>query len=388
MEARTAPRPLAGLRVVEVCQNLAGPLCGKILGDLGADVIKVEPPSGDAARGWGPPFHEGVGTMFAYANTGKRGLCLDLSTEPGMEVLGALVRGADVFVESLRPGALARMGMGWEVARSLNPRLVYASVLAYGEEGPLSGLPGYEPLMQAHGGLLSYTGEKGGDPVRVGTSVVDLGTGIWTALGILAALRERDRTGTGSRVTGALFDTALLWSGYHLLGALSQGSVPGRMGTELPMIAPYGTFPASDGPVMICVGTDGLFRSLCEALNLPDVAEDERFETNPKRVANRDAINARVRAATAEFSVSGLLERLRAAGVPAAPVKDVGELLEDEQARASGMMAEDAEGNPYGSLPLRWDGQRLSGSGRLPDPEHDTAEILAELDLDRSIDPD
>jgi crotonobetainyl-CoA:carnitine CoA-transferase CaiB-like acyl-CoA transferase len=370
--------------VVEVCQNLAGPLCGKILADLGADVVKVEPPGGDAARRWGPPFHDGDGTMFAYANTGKRGLRLDLTTGPGMEVLGAMVGRADVFVESLRPGALARMGMGWEAARALNQRLVYASVLAYGEEGPLADLPGYEPLMQAHGGLLSYTGEKGGGPVRVGTSVVDLGTGIWTALGILAALRERDRTGEGSRVTGALFDTALTWSGYHLLGAMSQGFVATRMGTELPMIAPYGTFPASDGPVMICAGTDGLFRALCEALDLPDLTEDERFATNPDRVAHRDVLNARVRNATEAYSAEALLEALRAAGVPAAPVKNVGELLEDEQARASGMMAEDSEGRPYGALPLRWDGIRAGSSGRLPDPQRDAAEVLAELDLDEA----
>jgi crotonobetainyl-CoA:carnitine CoA-transferase CaiB-like acyl-CoA transferase len=368
--------------VVEVCQNLAGPLCGKILSDLGADVVKVEPPTGDAARQWGPPFHEGVGTMFAYANTGKRGVRLDLTNEPSMTVLRELVRNADVFVESLRPGALARMGMGWETARGLNDRLVYASVLAYGEEGPLKHLPGYEPLMQAHGGLLSYTGEKGGDPARVGTSVVDLGTGIWTALGILAALRERDRTGRGCRVTGALFDTAMMWSGYHLLGAMSQGFVPGRMGTELPMIAPYGTFPASDGPVMICAGNDGLFRALCGALDLRDLTEDDRFATNPDRVAHREVLNGRVRTATSAYPVEELLALLRAAGVPAAPVKDVGELLEDEQARASGMMAEDADGRPYGALPLRWDGRRPGVSGRLPDPERDAAEVLSGLDLD------
>ncbi len=383
---RTGTRTLAGLRVVEVCQNLAGPLCGKILADLGADVVKVEPPAGDAARRWGPPFHETadgsrVGTMYAYANTGKRGLRLDLTTPVGMEVLAALVRRADVLVESLRPGALERMGMGWKVARALNDRLVYASVLAYGESGPLKDLPGYEPLMQAHGGLLSYTGEKGGGPVRVGTSVVDLGTGIWTALGVLAALRDRDRTGRGSRVSGALFDTALMWSGYHLLGALGEGVVAGRMGTELPMIAPYGTFPASDGPVMICVGTDGLFQAFCDALDLADLSHDPRFATNPDRVEHRDPLNARVREATAAYSVAELLATLREAGVPAAPVKDVGELLADDQLRASGMMAEDEEGRPYGALPIRLGGERAGGSGRLPDPVRDPPRILDGLDV-------
>lgn len=380
-EERSPVRPLDDIRVVEVCQNLAGPLCGKILADLGADVIKIEPPGGDAARAWGPPFHEGVGTIFAYANTGKRGLRLDLTTDAGMEVLRALVRRADVLVQSLRPGALERMGMGWEAARALNDRLVHASVLAYGEEGPLRDLPGYEPLMQAHGGLLSYTGEMGGGPVRVGTSVVDMGTGIWTALGILAALRERDRTGRGSRVSGALFDTALAWSGYHLLGAASEGFVAGRMGTELPMIAPYGTFPTADGPVMISAGNDRLFRALCAALDLPDLAADPRFASNPERVAHRDPINARIREATVDLTAEELLGRLRDAGVPAAPVKDVGELLEDEQFEASGMMAEDAEGRVYGALPLRRDGVRPEGSGRLPDPERDGPGILEELDV-------
>jgi len=376
--------PLAGLRVVEVCQNLAGPYCGKILADLGADVVKVEPPGGDAARDWGPPFHEGVGTMFAYANTGKRGLRLDLATERGMDVLRRLVARADVFVESLRPGALARMGMGWEAARALNERLVYASVLAYGEEGPLRDHPGYEPLMQAHGGLISYTGERDGAPVRVGTSVVDLGTGMWTATAILAALRGREATGQGQRVSGALFDTALMWSGYHLLGALSEGTVARPMGTELPMIVPYGTFPTSNGPLMICAGNDGLFRRLCDALELTELATDPRFRRGPDRVAHREEINAAVRRATLDYTVDALLERLRDAGVPAAPVKDVRELLDDEQFRASGMMAQDGEGREYGALPFRLDGARPAGSGRLPDPERDAAGILDELGVDEA----
>lgn len=377
--------PLHGIRVVEVCQNLAGPLCARILGDMGAEVVKVEPPRGDAARTWGPPFHDGVGTIFAYANTGKRGIRLDLTTDEGLTVLRRLVRRADVLVESLRPGALARMGMGWEDARALNDRLVYASVLAYGEEGPLRDLPGYEPLMQAHGGLLSYTGERGGEPVRVGTSVVDMGTGMWTAIGILGALRQRDETGTGTRVSGALFDTALTWSGYHLLGALTEGVVAGRLGTELPMIAPYGTFPANDGPIMISVGTDGFFRRLCEALELADLSADPRFRRGPDRVAHRDDLNARIRTSTRRYTVAELLDLLRDAGVPAAPVKDVGELLDDEQFLASGMMPEDTEGRPYGALPLRWNGTRPESSGHLPDPEVDAPAILDELDVGADV---
>ncbi len=378
-------RPLRDLRIVEVCQNLAGPLCGKILADMGAEVIKVEPPQGDAARGWAPPFHAGVGTIFAYANTGKRGIRLDLRRDEGMAVLRSLVERADVLVESLRPGALARMGMGWAEAQALNERLIYASVLAYGEEGPLRDLPGYEPLMQAHGGLLSYTGEKGGEPVRVGTSVIDMGTGMWTAMGVLAALREREATGHGSRVTGALFDTALTWSGYHLLGARSEGTVAVPMGTELPMIVPYGTFPTRDGPVMISVGNDRIFQRFCEALGLNDLGADPRFQHGPDRVAHREEINARVRDATAIFTVDALIERLREAGVPSAPVKNVGELLDDPQLSASGMMAADAEGRPYGALPLRWDGERPPSSGRLPDHDTDAGGILDELDISETL---
>ncbi len=374
-----ATHPLRDLRVVEICQNLAGPLCGRILSDMGAEVIKVEPPAGDAAREWGPPFHEGVGTIFAWANTGKRGIRLDLTSEAGVQILRELVGRADILVESLRPGALERMGMGWEVARTLNDRLIYATVLAYGEEGPLRELPGYEPLMQAHGGLLSYTGERERGPVRVGTSVVDMGTGMWTAMGILGALRERDRTGQGSRVTAALFDTALTWSGYHLLGALTEGAVPGRMGTELPMIAPYGTFPAADGPIMISAGTDALFHRLCAVLELSELGDDPRYTRNRDRVENREPLNASLREATVAIPVEALLERLRQAGVPAAPVKDVGQLMEDEQLQASGMMAEDSMGRPYGALPLRWDGVRSVSSGRLPDASEDAEGVLAEL---------
>lgn len=388
----TPPLPLAGLRVVEVAQNLAGPYCSRILGEMGAEVVKVEPPAGDAARSWGPPFLEGQGTIFAFANTGKRSVRLDLGTPEGMTALRALVARADILVESLRPGVLAGLGMGWDEARSLNPRLVYASVLAYGQEGPLRDLPGYEPLMQAHGGLMSYTGQPGGSPVRVGTSVVDMGTGMWAALGILAALRERDRTGEGTRISGALFDTALTWSGYHLLAALADGTVAARFGTQLPMIAPYGTFPTSDGEIMVAVGTDALFVRLCRALTLGPLHQDPRFLHNPERVANREELNLKVSVATRRHTAQGLMDLLREAGVPCAPVLDVGELLEDAQFRASGMLsgreagaggALEVSGAPLNTrLPLRWDGERFPVQGPPPEPGAHTREVLEDLGLE------
>lgn len=373
------PRPLQGLRVVEVAQNLAGPYCTRVLAGLGADVVKVEPPTGDAARAWGPPFVEGQGTIYAFANAGKRSVALDLSRPEGMEVLRRLTARADVLVESLRPGALAEMGLAPEAARAENPGLIWTSVLAYGETGPLAHLPGYEPLMQAHGGIMSYTGTPDGPPVRVGTSVVDMGTGMWAATAILAALRERDRTGQGARITGALFDTAVAWSGYHLLGAMADGTVAGRHGTELPLIYPYGTFPTADGlQVMVAVGSDALFRRLCHALDLGPLFQDARYRTNPDRVARRDELRDRVSAATTRWTADELIGLLRGAGVPVAPVRDVGELLDDEQFAASGMVA---SGPPSVTLPLRWDGARFPPGAAAPELGAHTSQVLEELQL-------
>lgn len=383
-EGGPPPLPLAGIRVVEVAQNLAGPFCTRILADLGADVVKVEPPAGDAARRWGPPFHQGQGTIFAFANTGKRSVRLDLRTPEGMAALGSLVERADVLVEALRSGVLAELGMGWEEARRRNAGLIYLSVLAYGEEGPLNDRPGYEPLMQAHGGLMSYTGEREGRPVRVGTSVVDMGTGMWGAIGVLAALRERERTGEGQRLSGALFDTALTWSGYHLLGAV-EGVIARGFGTELPMIAPYGTFPTADGEVMVAVGTDSLFRRLCDALDLGPLHDDPRFAHNPDRVGRRDELNEVVSRATRRWEADALLRKLGEEGVPAAPVVDVGRLLEDPQFLASGMLTPTGEtdsGPGFNTpIPLRWNGSRWPVSGQLPQPGAHTREVLEEAGL-------
>jgi crotonobetainyl-CoA:carnitine CoA-transferase CaiB-like acyl-CoA transferase len=346
--------------VVELAQNLAGPFCARILRDLGARVIKVEPKGGDAARHWGPPFIGGVGTIFAAANAGKEHRAVDLRADGDRAALLELVEEADVLVEALRPGLLEELGLGWSVLQPRHPRLILASILAYGEEGPLRRLPGYEPLMQAHGGMMSYTGEEGGEPVRVGTSVVDMGTGMWAALGVLAALRERDRTGRGMRVSGALYDTALTWSSYHLLGAHDGGPVAGRHGSRLPMICPYGAFPVREGRLMIAAGNDRLFRRLCEALELDDLAADPELATNPQRVAARERVEAAVSRATAEHTRDGLLGLLREVGVPAAPILDVGEVLRDPQTGASGMFREVPEGSgaPSPSLPLRFDGVR------------------------------
>jgi crotonobetainyl-CoA:carnitine CoA-transferase CaiB-like acyl-CoA transferase len=382
MSERAGYRPLAGIRVVELAQNLAGPYCGHILAELGADVIKVErPPGGDAARSWGPPFIDGVGSIFAAANRGKRSITLDVTSEAGRRVLQELVAHGDVLIEAFRPGTFAGMGYAYETVSSWNERIIYCSVLAYGETGPLRELPGYDPLMQAHGGIMSVTGAADGGPVRVGTSIVDMGTGMWLTIAVLAALRERDRTGAGTRLSVALYDTALAWNAYHLMGYVATGFVPAPAGTELPMIAPYGAFPTSDGALMLAPANDGLFVRLCHALGADTLSEDERFRTNPARVAHRTELNARIAAATRVHRTMALLEHLRAAGVPCAPIQDVAQVAADPQTQASGMLTAE-DGRAAVPLPIRWNGTRSVAAGAPPGPGEHTRSVLVELGLD------
>jgi crotonobetainyl-CoA:carnitine CoA-transferase CaiB-like acyl-CoA transferase len=375
-------RPLAGVRVLELAQNLAGPYCGQILADLGADVVKVERPGGgDAAREWGPPFVAGAGSIFAVSNRGKRSIELDVTTAHGRASLQALVGRSDVLIEAFRPGTFAAMGYDYETVRTWNPRLLYCSILAYGEAGPLRDLPGYDPLMQAHGGLMSITGDADSGPSRVGTSVVDMGTGMWLAIAVLAALRDVEATGEGARISVALFDTALTWSCYHLVGCEETGFVPGRMGSELPMIAPYGAFPTADGQLMIAAANDGLFLRLCRALGLDDLAADDRFRDNPSRVGHRPALRRAIGEATVRHATDALLALLRGAGVPCAPILDVAQVLAEPQTRASGMLVK-AEGSAAMPLPIRRHGRRNQPGGAAPAAGADTKAVLAELELD------
>jgi crotonobetainyl-CoA:carnitine CoA-transferase CaiB-like acyl-CoA transferase len=361
------------VQVVELAENLAGPWCGQILADLGADVTKVERPGGDPSRGWGPPFIDGVGSIFATTNRGKRSLLLDLRAEPDRMTLDQLIDSADVFIEAYRPGATERLGYGWETVHRRNPRLIYCSVLAYGESGPLRELPGYDPLMQAHGGIMSVTGHDSSGPARVGMSVIDMGTGMWLAIGVLAALRRRDISGAGSRVSTALYDTALAWNAYHLLGFAETGTTPGPMGSELPMIAPYGAFPTADGQIMIAAANDGLFQRLCACMDLHEAATDPRLASNALRVEHRQLANALVAAATTSHETASLLGRLRDAGVPCAPIQDMAEVAADPQTVASGMLVREEDGGKM-ALPLRQDGARYPPRGRVPAPGGDGRE--------------
>lgn len=366
--------PLAGVRVLDLTSSLAGPYCTEILAALGADVVKVEHPGrGDEARAWGPAFFPGGSVLFFAANAGKRSLALDLKAPPGRAALLRLAERADVLLQSMRPGAAARLGLGPDELHRHNPRLVYCSIGAFGRGGPLRDLPGYDPLMQAAGGLVSVTGEPGRPGVRVGTSVVDLTTGLWAALGILAALRA----GGGRTLDLSLYEATLALLPYQLAGYLGTGDVPGRHGTAFALIVPYQVFATADGELMVAAANDRLFAALCDALGLPELAGDSRFATNPLRVEHRSELIPRLERRLAEEPSAVWLERIQAAGVPVAPVQDVAEVAEHEQTRALGIL-QPLEGRTAVATPLSVDGERVGH--RSPPPllgEH-SAEVLRE----------
>jgi crotonobetainyl-CoA:carnitine CoA-transferase CaiB-like acyl-CoA transferase len=366
--------PLQGVRALDLTSSLAGPTATGILAALGADVVKVEHPGrGDEARAWGPRFFEGGSVMFFSANAGKRSLALDLKDPRGREALLRLAERSDVAVQSLRPGTAERLGIGPEDLRARNPKLVYCTIGAFGRRGPLASEPGYDPLMQAAAGIMSVTGEPDRPPVRVGVSLIDIGTGVWAALAIVAALHE----GEGRTLDLSLYETALSLLPYQLSDVLAGAEAPGRHGTAFPLIAPYEVFPTADGELMIVAGNDRLFGSLCSVLGAPELAEDERFRSNPLRVEHRDELVSLLRPRLAERATDDLLERLRAAGVPASPVLDVGQVAAHEQTLATGML-QDLAGRTIVAPPLSADGERVLHRGAPPLLGEHTSEILGE----------
>jgi crotonobetainyl-CoA:carnitine CoA-transferase CaiB-like acyl-CoA transferase len=371
------------MRVLDVTTSIAGPYCAEILGALGADVIKVErPDTGDDGRSWGPPFWDGEGTMFLSANANKRSLAVSLRDERGREALLRLAADSDVFLQSLRPGLAEQLGLGPDAVRARNPRIVYCSVGAYGHVGPLRNEPGYDALMQAAGGLISMTGEPGRPGVRVGSSLIDQGTGMWAALGVLAALLERERTGEGTVVNVSLYETALGYIAYHLAGHLADGTVPEGQGTIFPMVAPYQVLPTADGELMVAGGNDRLFAAICEVLCLPELADDPRFRTNPDRVAHREELVAILAERLREDSTASWHERLRAAGVPAAPVADVADVVHAPQTEAldyfQPLEHPTIAGLRLPVLPLSFDRERLRHRSAPPLLGEHTRDVLRE----------
>jgi crotonobetainyl-CoA:carnitine CoA-transferase CaiB-like acyl-CoA transferase len=381
--------PLAGLLVADLTQNVAGPYCTQILGDLGAEIVKVERlGKGDDARAWGPPFWGQESATFMSVNRNKRSLSVDLKADEGRAVVERLLGRADVFVQSLRAGAAEELGLGYARVAGLNPRLVYCSVTAFGTEGPLKDRPGYDPLMQAYGGIMSINGHPDQPPARVPVSVVDMGTGMWAVMGILAALRERDRTGHGAEVTTALFDTALAWSVFQMSHYFATGEIPRPQGSGTAMIVPYEAFPVVDGWVMIAAGSDALFVKATAALDVPALARDPRFVDNPRRVEHRVALQEALARVTRAMTADELLGRLQRAGVPSARVSTMDQVATAPQTEASGMLP--AVKHPRlpdyraVALPIKWDGERPPAARVPPLLGEHSAEVLAELGYDHA----
>jgi crotonobetainyl-CoA:carnitine CoA-transferase CaiB-like acyl-CoA transferase len=379
------PSSLDDIRVIDATTSVAGPFATMILADLGADVIKIERPgSGDDTRGWGPPFWDGQGATFLSLNRNKRSVVLDLKDQADLCSFRKLLRSADVFVQNLRPGSFAKLGLGYEEVRELNPRLVYCDMTGYGHTGPLGDKPAYDPLMQAFAGLMSLTGEQGRPPVRIPASILDQGTGMWAAIAVLDALRARERTGHGAYLHTSLLNTALMWLPTQVTGYLADGTVPSPMGSGTVGIYPYAAFPASDSYLIIAAGNDSLWRRLCAVLDRADLADDPRFAHNTDRVAHRDELFEEMSGTLRAEPAAVWLERLAAQGVPATPIHTLDQVVEHEQVRAIGALAEaphpDIDGYTVINLPLQRDG--AYPSVRLPPPglgEH-TAEVLAELE--------
>ena len=379
----SSPRPLSGLVVVEIGQSIAAPYAGMILGELGAEVIKVENPrTGDAARGWGPPFAAGAATCFHAVNRSKRGITIDLADPAEVESLKALVLDrADVLIHNLKFGALDRYGLSADALLAAKPGLVYCNLGAFGAVGPLRDRPGYDPLMQAYGGLMSLMGEDGRPPVRVGVSLVDLATGMWSVIGILAALDERRRSGRGGVVGTSLYETALAWMTIPIAAYLVDGKVPTRQGSGVDMIVPYQAFAAADGYLMVAAGNDNLFRRLCAALARPELALDPRFHTNKDRVVNRGSLIPILDGVFAAEPIAAWAARLDAAGIPNGPMQTVDQVVTDAQTEALGMIQRLA--SPGGAhealglvgLPLSFDGVRPSFERPAPGLGADNAEI-------------
>jgi crotonobetainyl-CoA:carnitine CoA-transferase CaiB-like acyl-CoA transferase len=352
--------PLKGIKVFELGSNLAGPYATWILAELGAEVIKIERPEGDDARSWGPPFWNGTATIFHTVNRNKKSVSMDLKNP---EVAAALRRRiaseGDVFLQNLRPGVADSLGFSAESLMAANPRMICCNLLAFGSIGPLKEYPGYDALIQAFGGVMSVTGEEGGSPVRAGVSVMDMGAGMWSAIGILTALYRRGITGKGCVVDTSLFETALGWMAWHSAAFLASGELPVRRGTGARAIAPYQAYQCADGPLIVAASNDRLFAKLARALGRAEWIQDERFKTNPKRVEHREQLDGLLEPILSAAPRAQWQRRLDEAGVPNSPIQSIDEVLAHPQTAALGIVQEtgDDEMRLIG-LPVSFDGER------------------------------
>jgi len=384
--------PLADVRVLELARILAGPWCGQLLADLGADVVKVERAgAGDDTRQWGPPFIEAadggdLGAAYYHAcNRGKRSVAADFESEEGRARVRGLVRHADVLIENFKVGGLRKYGLDYDSVKAINPRIIYCSITGFGQDGPYAERAGYDFLLQGMGGLMHLTGQADGPPTKAGVAVVDMFTGLYAANAIQAALLRRAKTGEGAFIDCALLDSMTAVLANQALNHLATGQEPRRMGNSHPNIAPYDVFPVADGDIIVATGNDGQYRKLCEALGAAELADDPRFLANKDRVRNREVFNAAFHPIFRRFTRAQLLPALDALGVPAGPINSVGEVFADPQVVARGMRLDipnpraQAGHTPGVRSPLVVDGVRMAAPRPAP--------ALGEHDDDVARDP-
>ena len=363
---------LQGLRVIDLSRVLAGPYCTQILADHGADVLKIEPPTGDETRGWGPPFDaHGTASYFHGLNRNKRGCTMDLTEPAQRQALLALLADADVLVENFKTGTMEKWGLDFDALKARFPRLVYCRITGFGADGPLGGLPGYDAAIQALSGIMSVNGEpdaRGGEPLRVGLPVVDLVTGRNAALGVSFALLERQRSGLGQFVEVALYDAGLSLLHPHAANHLMDGRIPGRSGNAHANITPYDTVATATEKIFLAVGNDKQFATLCRLIGADDLPGDERFKTNSLRSQHRSALKERLETALSQFECKPLANRLIHEGVPCAPIQDVATALADPHTQHRGMVVA-IEGYRGVGSPIKMG--RTPASYRLPPPRRE-----------------
>ncbi len=347
--APTPPTALGHLRVLDLSRVLAGPWCGQILADLGAEVIKVEKPGeGDDTRHWGPPFLQDAdgrdtdaATYYTCANRNKRSVTIDIAQPEGQALVRELAARSDVLIENFKVGGLKRYGLDYESLRELNPRLIYCSITGFGQTGPYAPRAGYDLLVQAASGMMSITGrpdhEPGGGPMRVGVAITDLFTGVYAATAILAALEVRHRTGRGQHIDMALLDVGMAMLANQASAFLNTGRAPQRQGNSHPSIVPYQDFPTADGAMLLAIGNDGQFARFCDAAGVPQWAEDERFATNTSRVRHREVLVPMIAEVTRQRTTREWVQLLEDRAVPCGPINDIAQAFDDEQVRARGL---------------------------------------------------
>jgi crotonobetainyl-CoA:carnitine CoA-transferase CaiB-like acyl-CoA transferase len=337
MSTSLSPAALDGIRVLDFSHALAGPYCTLLLADYGAEIYKLEPRSGDMGRGWGPPFVGGESSFFLGLNRGKRGISIDLKQPQGLDLCLRLIEKMDVLIENFRPGAMDRLGLGYEALRTLNPRLVYCSISGYGQNGPSRDEAAMDLVVQASSGLLSITGTEEGESVRCGYGVTDVTAGLFAVIGILLALRARESTGRGQYVDVSMLDSMISTMSSNYMGYLGSGIVPRPMGTSFPTVVPYRVFHAKDQAIAIAVGSEKLWSAFCRAIERPELEKHPDYATNAERIRNREVLEPLLEGVFGQRCAVEWIERLQAAGIPASPVRTFREVVEDPQSEVRQM---------------------------------------------------